>query len=97
MNKITLLIAFIWLACTSMSANADSCYLKNRGSFDAEVRVFDEQSGNLLWRGTLGVNERVSLSTRSGRIRYEYFYPPQDATYHSNTGAWCEDNREVVL
>ena len=92
-----LLVLVIGLSSLAAPADAiENCYLKNRGSFTAVVRITDDGSGRSR-TVRLDPNERVPVQSQNGRIIYEYYYPPEENTFHSKTGARCEDYREIVL
>ena len=81
----------------SQVAYADSCYLENLGASAAQVRVYDEDTGQLVWMGTIqGGGRSDPITVSEDRMRYEYKYA-EDTDYHSNTGAWCQNGERVLF
>ena len=83
---------------SNIVAQENTCYLQNTGSHTAQVRIMDESDNRVIWQGRLAPDGKTRrLSTSNGRMRYEYYYPPEESEYHSNTGANCDDGRVVKL
>lgn len=85
--------ASVAAALTPDRAENNSCNLLGGGSAPAWLQVYDEINtgrGNKLWEGYIARDQRVAITTSSGRLRYDYRIEANEA-WRGDVGMWCRN------
>lgn len=80
-------------ALTPHRAVNNSCNLLGGGRAPAWLQVYDEINtgrGNKLWEGYIARDQRVPITTSSGRLRYDYRIEANEA-WRGDVGMWCRN------
>jgi hypothetical protein len=97
-KRVALFVGVCGLLAISGTAFAESCTLFADNGGEVWLRVYQEDNhggkGQLIFDGHLAKEEKRTINTPNGRIRYDYKNAPNDG-YHGNVGAWCQHNDTV--